>query len=354
MTPPISKQLMASRPLYDPSPSTFVAEDLVKQKELRRVRLSDFAVVALHLNIKAGTVTKAAVDMFENVYVRGAKVRATRVHEGRPALAPDNTVISMNGAAYPGKSGQPAGEWNTENVKDCEGYDNWIAAITQSEKTMVERGFRPGRKNQPFPAQDLLTEANSCVLSPVKKEPAKKASASKPEKGALDCADPLEVAKGMVDEVAASIQSFLAFVQSAWKTGDAQDLTIRILEERVASELRRAKARASIGDDASSRSGSPVEEGTKKRSRSQESDGAELEAPAKRRRKGEKHPPASTAEKSIKIRLPKKHGESKKACKALEEGAPEEEEEGAGDVGREGSGGVESDGEDLLDRDFVG
>lgn len=42
---------MASRPLWDPDPQTFVALDAAKNKDLRRVRLSDFAVIAFAMNI---------------------------------------------------------------------------------------------------------------------------------------------------------------------------------------------------------------------------------------------------------------------------------------------------------------
>jgi hypothetical protein len=45
------KALMASRPLWDPDPQTFVALDAAKNKDLRRVRLSDFAVIAFAMNI---------------------------------------------------------------------------------------------------------------------------------------------------------------------------------------------------------------------------------------------------------------------------------------------------------------
>jgi hypothetical protein len=66
------KALMASRPLWDPDPQTFVALDAAKNKDLRRVRLSDFAVIAFAMNITGGQLTKGVVDIFENVYVRGA------------------------------------------------------------------------------------------------------------------------------------------------------------------------------------------------------------------------------------------------------------------------------------------
>jgi hypothetical protein len=159
MTPPISKQIMAGRPLYDPDPDTFVARDVVTRRDLRRVRLSDFAVVTFQMHIQTGLLNKVAVDIFENVYIRGAKVRVTRLHEGRPALAPDGTVMSMGGFAYPGSTSQIAGQWNTENVKNCPGYDTWIARLTQDENQMVGRGLNLSAKNTPFPNKhDLAAE----------------------------------------------------------------------------------------------------------------------------------------------------------------------------------------------------
>lgn len=169
MAPPINKQLMSSRPLYDPDPDTFVARDAVTERDLRRVRLSDFAVVTLQMHIQTCLLSKVAVDIFENVYVRGAKIRVTRLHEGRPALAPDGTVMSMGGVAYPGSTGQAAGQWNTENVKDCPGYDIWLAQLTQDEGQMVARGLSLSAKNTPFPNEHDLLAANAYVPTQMQK-----------------------------------------------------------------------------------------------------------------------------------------------------------------------------------------
>jgi len=163
MTPPISKELMASRPLYNPDPDTFVAQDAVKDRTLRYVRLSDFAVLAFNMNIWSGQVNKAAVDMFENVYVRGAKPRLSRVHEGRPALAPDGTVMSIGGIAYPGSSGQRVGQWHPDNVKGCPGYQQWITQLTQTEAQIVARGYDADEKNKPLPDANDLATASSLV-----------------------------------------------------------------------------------------------------------------------------------------------------------------------------------------------
>jgi len=43
----ITKEVIASQPLYNPDPNTFIARDVVKELSMHCVRLSDFAVVAL-------------------------------------------------------------------------------------------------------------------------------------------------------------------------------------------------------------------------------------------------------------------------------------------------------------------
>jgi hypothetical protein len=185
MTPPITKELMASRPLYDPAPANFVARDVLRTHDLRRVRLSDFAVVAFHMLTKTGHVSKAAVDMFENVYVRGAKPRVMRLHEGQAALAPDGTVMSIGSIAYPGSSRQKAGEWDTDNVQDCPGYQAWLAQLQQSEEQMVARGHAAAQKNAPPPPEKDLRNANMyeppqpAAKSRLRREPSQKAQ-SKP------------------------------------------------------------------------------------------------------------------------------------------------------------------------------
>jgi hypothetical protein len=164
MTPPITKAIMASRPLYDPDPDTFVARDIVKDLSMRRVRLSDFVVVALQINIRAGVIKHAEADVFENVFVRGAKPRLIRVHEGHPARAPDNSIMSHLDAAYPGSTGEAAGPYSTQDVETCAGYETWLKRITQSEEDLVARGIDVSRKNQPLPDPATLEEANALVL----------------------------------------------------------------------------------------------------------------------------------------------------------------------------------------------
>ena len=72
--------------------------------------------------IKVGHITKSAVNVFENVYVQGAKVRAMHLHEGHVALALDNTVMSIRSIAYLRSTAQAAGKWNTSNMHNYLGY----------------------------------------------------------------------------------------------------------------------------------------------------------------------------------------------------------------------------------------
>lgn len=162
MTPNINKNIMLSRPLWDPSPSTFVVTEAVKMNALRRVRLSDFVIIAFEMAIRTGTVTKKAVDMFESVYVRGAEVRHLRkqdrsLHEGSPALAPDGTVMKHDGVAYPGSSVIEAGEWTTNTVWKCRGYYDWLADLlkTTDDLTASERLHL----NSPYPRANALDNA---------------------------------------------------------------------------------------------------------------------------------------------------------------------------------------------------
>jgi hypothetical protein len=164
MTPPITKEIMASRPLYDPDPNTFVARDIIKELSMRRVRLSDFAVVALQINIREGFIKHAEADIFENVFIRGARPRATRIHEGRPSRAPDNSIMSHLGVAYPGSTDEAAGAFSTQDVRNCTGYEAWVKRITQSEEDLVARGVDVRMKNQPLPDPAALEVANAYVL----------------------------------------------------------------------------------------------------------------------------------------------------------------------------------------------
>ena len=161
---------MASRPLYNPDPDTFVAKDLVSMQDMQRVRLSDFVVIALQINIQEGKVRLAEVDLFENVYIRGAKPCLSCVTEGHPACAPDNTIMSHEDRAYPGSTGKPAGPWTTKTVKDCPGYDEWLKRIIQSAQDLYARGVDIQRKNMLLPDPADLAVANALVLMPMKRK----------------------------------------------------------------------------------------------------------------------------------------------------------------------------------------
>lgn len=248
MTPPITKAIMASRPLYDPDPNTFVPRDVVQQKTLRRVRLSDFAVITLQLNIQNGHLSKAAVDIFETVYVQGAKPRSARVHEGRPALAPDGSIMSMNGIGYPGGSGLPAGKWTTENVKDCPGYEEWLAQLVQTEGEMVARGFPVERKNEPMPNRADLAVANAYSHSRATKSQAasqrrgltrnegsaeSKGGFQRNETAVTDNAI-INIAADFINSAADTIVSFVDHVQSSIASPATQKELYKNMRNRIA------------------------------------------------------------------------------------------------------------------------
>jgi hypothetical protein len=171
MTPPITRATMASRPLYNPDPDFFVAREIVLNASMRRVRLSDFAVIALLMNIQLKILTTAQVDIFENVFIRGAKPRAARVFEGEPARAPDGTIMSHGNGIYAGNSEEAAGPWTIYNVSTCPGYPGWMAKITQSAADLIARGADIARKNEPMPDPAALAAANAVVLKKMNIKP---------------------------------------------------------------------------------------------------------------------------------------------------------------------------------------
>ena len=250
---------MASRPLYNPNPSTFVGRDVVKDKELRRVRVSDFVVVALQIHIDNNIITKAAVDIFETVYVRGAKPRLTRVHEGEPALAPDGTVLSMNNVPYPGSSGLAAGPWTTANVKDCDGYDAWLKRILQTEEQMVAAGNNANEKNMPRPEDDDLATANAYQPPPMKRAEKSAAQGSKKEKGKavapytwtvdVHGLSPDQIANQLIDVAAGGINQFLYHIKRNITDGDVQKSLVLDMYSRVGALIREPVRAAKRGRD---------------------------------------------------------------------------------------------------------
>ena len=173
---------MAGRPLYNPEPDTFVAQEVVGDANLRRVRLSDFAVIALLMNIELKVLTTTQVDIFENVFIRGAKPRSARVFEGEPARAPDGTIMCHGDKAYKGSTNEPPGPWTIKNVSTCAGYTAWVSKITQSAADLVSRGANVARKNEPMPDPAVLAAANAVALKPMNLKP--KPGSSVSSKGA--------------------------------------------------------------------------------------------------------------------------------------------------------------------------
>jgi hypothetical protein len=159
----------ASRPLFDPLPATFVAEEALANKDLHRCRLSDFVVVAFLILVKEGKIKLRDVVNFETVFNERRKIRVLRVHEGQPALAPDGTVLAMDDGPYSGSTDLDEGPWTLENVKECPGYADWFKCLSQTASDLLTQGIHPRDINNPLPSQDELNKANAQEGTPAKK-----------------------------------------------------------------------------------------------------------------------------------------------------------------------------------------
>ena len=248
MTPNVPPEVMASRPLWDPDPETFVAQAAVGSQDLRRVKLSDFVVMALEINRLEKRLSKAEIDVFESVYVRGANVRSSRKHEGRPALAPDGTVMSMREVAYIGNGEHQAelGHWTPLTVKECEGYKEWLARIVQTQEDLRKRGIDLAQTNAPLPDKEALAEANAYVPKPTKKAVGQKSTKSEekgePSKGKgrerLDEATPEPPGtNSMLDTSVNSVRQVMAHVQGTITAQEDQEAWLTLLRARLQLEF---------------------------------------------------------------------------------------------------------------------
>lgn len=129
MTPNISNDVMASRPLYDPPPGTIHVKDLVRMEDRKKNRLSDYLVGAIAIAVKVGAIFKYEADIFETVYKRGAKIRKMRRHEGEPFLDPDGKIMKIDGEAYSGSSRISVGRFDINNVDDHPAYKDWCSRL---------------------------------------------------------------------------------------------------------------------------------------------------------------------------------------------------------------------------------
>jgi hypothetical protein len=139
----IPNPVLAAAPLYDPDPSTWDPKLVVTTKpHLYRCHLSDFAAVAFLVLVEAGYLARGEVERFEVTYGSNARIRTGYRHQGRPALAPDGTVMRANvGIGYPnleefdgGQTGLPVRRtpwipWTPGTVRNCPGYDKWLADL---------------------------------------------------------------------------------------------------------------------------------------------------------------------------------------------------------------------------------
>jgi hypothetical protein len=175
MKPLPPKEVVLGRPLFDPNPDTFVAKRAVADYELRRCHLSDFVVVAFQVLIAEGHLTKKQVDIFETDYVRGAKLRASRKHDGQDARAPDNTIITWGSVGFSGAEGGDPGPWSVETLKEAPGYADWLKKLKQTDEDVEAKG---GIVNEPLPAPEEVRKANEYVAIPMKPKSTKQVTTS--------------------------------------------------------------------------------------------------------------------------------------------------------------------------------
>lgn len=93
MTPLPSKERLEARQTYCPTPGSVTASDLCRMTHRKKKHLSDWAVGCLAYGILTRRITRHQADIFESVFVRGAKLRKTRKCVGDPFLGPDDLVV---------------------------------------------------------------------------------------------------------------------------------------------------------------------------------------------------------------------------------------------------------------------
>jgi hypothetical protein len=161
MTQSIDKQRAMLRALWNTSPKIFVALLAVAHTEIHRRRVSDHVYETLMYFLHVKFLKGEQVKVFETVFTfrtvkDGPRVRAFREPEGRPFRAPDDTIMIVDGKGARGDTMEPAGIWNFNTVKDCKGYDKWLADLQRGPEH-VEKGHQV---NSPFPTQAALDKMN--------------------------------------------------------------------------------------------------------------------------------------------------------------------------------------------------
>ncbi|RDW65400.1 hypothetical protein BP5796_10092 [Coleophoma crateriformis] len=187
MTPNITLVDIKQRPLWDPDPEYFVAKEALNDaarplsdpRSIKRVKISDFLIVAFAVLIKEKYINITQVDKFETVYVIGARVRQARKtipkeYRGRAARAPDakHSIIKIrekvgirtidipySGSEDVGEE-EAAGMWDLENIRDCPGYAQWVEELKRTAAAFFAKGYRRDQMNAPFPSPGALAHAN--------------------------------------------------------------------------------------------------------------------------------------------------------------------------------------------------
>ena len=119
--------------IYDPHPNSFRVKDLVTDAGLEKSQLSDLVIGALRMALKVRAIRVVPDSEHFQALQRGAKLLSFHTHVGRPFLAPDGTVMSVDGIAYAGDTvlypGHTGGIFNLNNVHTHPNYDEWLAGL---------------------------------------------------------------------------------------------------------------------------------------------------------------------------------------------------------------------------------
>lgn len=117
----------------------------------KKKHLSDWAVGMLLLSIRRGDITRKQADIFESVFVRGAKVRKGREHRGAPMLGPGGEVIVIDGVEYCGGEADhltaARARMSLEELLQSDEFGTWSAANLKG--TVAGWGFDEERPDSP-------------------------------------------------------------------------------------------------------------------------------------------------------------------------------------------------------------
>lgn len=171
MTPLPSKERLAARQTYDPLPGSVTPKELCRMNHRKKKHLSDWAVGCLAYGMQKGIINQYDADIFESVFVRGAKLRKTRLNAGHPFLGPDGEVVVVQGVALVGE------DPNDDLAKAARIPMSELFAHPKFNDWEVEMGG--GIEKEPWPEEkpDTDDETRVKVARPRKKDSSGKSKA---------------------------------------------------------------------------------------------------------------------------------------------------------------------------------